>query len=124
MLLRPGTVIYYAWTIMQVIHSYALGSRAKFRLGLSGQDVEVIISRVCLDREHDMLYVVQQKGNKRKWTALPSDLRPTDESKFATIVMEEQASLRTRGNNGPTNLQSDEEQISKLALKGSTKAAV
>jgi hypothetical protein len=89
---------------MQVIQSYALGSQAKFHLALSGQDVEVIISRVCLDSEEELLYVVHQKHNKRKWTALPSDLTPTQDSKFATIVMEELDVLLLRGwrNNGPT----------------------
>jgi hypothetical protein len=79
---------------MQITHTYALGSRAKFRLPLSGGDVEVKICRICLDNEVDVIYVVHQRSDKhrpkRKWTALPSDLTPTPDSRFARITMVEE----------------------------------
>jgi hypothetical protein len=79
---------------MQITHAYALGSGAKFRVSLSGEDVEVKICRVCLDNEVDIIYIVHQRNDKhcpkRKWTALPSELIPTPDSRFASIWMVEE----------------------------------
>jgi hypothetical protein len=36
-----------------------------------------------------VFYVVHQKGDKHKWTALPRDLTPMQDSRFATIMMQE-----------------------------------
>jgi hypothetical protein len=80
---------------MRIINAYALGSRAIFHMALSGHEVEVKIARVCLDSATDVLYVVHEKGDRHKWTALPNELTPTQDSRFARIVIEEEVLLRS-----------------------------
>jgi hypothetical protein len=80
--------------IMEIIHTYAPGSRAIFHLTVSRRDVEVEIARVCLDSTEDVLYVVHEKGDRHKWTALPRDLTPTQDSRFVKIVIEDEAFLK------------------------------